>query len=55
MKLSRITISGEEAVISIFAKGDSFAEAVAFTGKPFPATATAVATPALSASQQRTW
>ena len=42
VKLSRITISGEEAVISIFAKGDSFAEAVAFTGKPFPATATAV-------------
>jgi CRP-like cAMP-binding protein len=42
VKLSRITFAGDEAVIHVFAKGDSFAEAVAFTGKPYPATAQAV-------------
>ena len=42
LKLFRITLSGEEAVIHVFAKGDSFAEAVAFTGKTYPATAQAV-------------
>src|SRR5271165_2310261 len=42
VKLSRITLAGEEAVIHVFTKGDSFAEAVAFTGKAYPATAQAV-------------
>jgi CRP-like cAMP-binding protein len=42
VKLFRITMAGEEAVIHVFTKGDSFAEAVAFTGKPYPATAQAV-------------
>jgi CRP-like cAMP-binding protein len=42
VKLYRITMSGEEAVISLFTKGDSFAEAVAFTGQPYPATAETV-------------
>src|SRR5262245_53371170 len=42
MKLYRITISGEETVIHILTKGDSFAEAVAFTGARYPATAEAV-------------
>jgi CRP-like cAMP-binding protein len=42
VKLSRVTFAGDEAVIHVFAKGDSFAEAVAFTGKPYPATAQAV-------------
>ena len=42
VKLYRITLSGEEAVISLFTKGDSFAEAVAFTGQPYPATAETV-------------
>jgi CRP-like cAMP-binding protein len=42
VKLSRITFAGDEAVIHVFAKGDSFAEAVAFTGKSYPATAQAV-------------
>lgn len=42
LKLFRITLSGEEAVIHVFTKGDSFAEAVAFTGKTYPATAQAV-------------
>jgi len=42
VKLYRITMSGEEAVISLFGKGDSFAEAVAFTGQPYPATAETV-------------
>ena len=42
VKLSRVTFAGEEAVIHVFATGDSFAEAVAFTGKPYPATAQAV-------------
>jgi CRP-like cAMP-binding protein len=42
VKLSRVTFAGDEAVIHVFTKGDSFAEAVAFTGKPYPATAQAV-------------
>jgi CRP-like cAMP-binding protein len=42
VKLSRITFAGDEAVIHVFAKGDSLAEAVAFTGRPYPATAQAV-------------
>jgi CRP-like cAMP-binding protein len=42
VKLSRVTFAGDEAVIHVFSKGDSFAEAVAFTGKAYPATAQAV-------------
>ena len=42
IKLYRITLSGEETVIHILTKGDSFAEAVAFTGVRYPATAEAV-------------
>src|SRR5262245_53270867 len=42
VKLYRITLSGDETVIHILTKGDSFAEAVAFTGARYPATAEAV-------------
>ncbi|HEY4774688.1 MAG TPA: Crp/Fnr family transcriptional regulator [Xanthobacteraceae bacterium] len=42
VKLYRVTLSGEETVIHILTKGDSFAEAVAFTGVRYPATAEAV-------------
>ena len=42
VKLYRITIAGDETVIHILTKGDSFAEAVAFTGTRFPASAQAV-------------
>jgi CRP-like cAMP-binding protein len=42
VKLYRITLAGDEAVIYVFAKGDSFAEAVAFTGQPYPASAETV-------------
>lgn len=42
VKLYRITLSGEEAVISLFGKGDGFAEAVALTGQVYPATAETV-------------
>ncbi len=42
VKLYRITLSGEETVIHVLTKGDSFAEAVAFTGASYPATAEAV-------------
>jgi CRP-like cAMP-binding protein len=42
IKLYRINVSGEETVIHILTKGDSFAEAVAFTGVRFPATAETV-------------
>ena len=38
----RLNSSGEEAVIHVFTKGDSFAEAAALTGARFPATAEAV-------------
>ena len=42
VNLYRVTLSGEETVIHILTKGDSFAEAVAFTGVRYPATAEAV-------------
>jgi CRP-like cAMP-binding protein len=42
LKLYRITPSGGEAVINTLTKGDSFAEAVAFTGTVYPACAEAV-------------
>lgn len=42
MKLYRITPSGDETVIHTLTNGDSFAEAVAFTGSRYPATAEAV-------------
>ena len=42
VKLYRITQAGEETVIHTLTKGDSFAEAVAFTGNRYPATAEAV-------------
>lgn len=42
MKLYRITMSGEETVIHILTKGESFAEAIAFTGGRYATTAEAV-------------
>lgn len=42
VKLYRITQAGEETVIHTMTRGDSFAEAVAFTGSRYPATAEAV-------------
>ena len=42
VKLYRITASGDETVIHVLQKGESFAEAVAFTGNRYPATAEAV-------------
>jgi CRP-like cAMP-binding protein len=42
IKLYRLTFSGDEAVILVLTKGGSFAEAVAFTGDVYPATAEAV-------------
>ena len=42
VKLFRITPSGDETVIHILTKGESFAEAVSFTGNRYPATAEAV-------------
>jgi len=42
VKLYRITLAGDETVIHILTKADSFAEAVAFTGARYPATAEAV-------------
>lgn len=42
VKLYRIALSGDETVIHILTKSDSFAEAVAFTGARYPATAQAV-------------
>ena len=41
IKLYRTALSGDETVIHILTKGDSFAEAVAFAGARFPATAEA--------------
>jgi CRP-like cAMP-binding protein len=41
IKLYRITPAGDEAVLHILTKGESFAEAVAFTGGRYPATASA--------------
>lgn len=42
VKLYRITPAGDEAVIHTVTKGESFAEAVAFVGGRYPATAEAV-------------
>jgi CRP-like cAMP-binding protein len=42
VKLYRLTPSGDETVIHILTKGESFAEAVAFTGNRYPASAEAV-------------
>lgn len=42
VKLSRLKPNGAEVVIGVFARGDSFAEAPAVTGAPYPVTATAV-------------
>jgi CRP-like cAMP-binding protein len=42
VKLYRMTIAGDEAVIQVFTKGDSFAEAAALTGDPYLATAETV-------------
>lgn len=42
IRLYHITASGKEAVIYVFTKGESFAEAVAFTGQAYPASADAV-------------
>lgn len=42
IKLYRITPAGDEAVLNVLAKGESFAEAVAFTSGRYPATACAV-------------
>ena len=42
IKLYRITIAGEEAIIHLLTRGESFAEAVAFTGSRYPAAAEAV-------------
>jgi len=37
MKIFRLTPSGEEAVVGVFTRGQSFAEAAAFTGGVYPA------------------
>ncbi len=42
IKLYRIAVSGEETVLHVLGRGDSFAEAVAFTNGRYPATAEAV-------------
>ncbi len=42
IKLYRLTFAGDEAVILVLTKGGSLAEAVAFTGNRYPATAEAV-------------
>jgi CRP-like cAMP-binding protein len=41
IKLYRITVAGDEAVINVLAKGDSFAESAAFTGQSYLHTAEA--------------
>ena len=41
IKLYRITPAGDEAVLNVFAKSESFAEAVAFTSGRYPAAASA--------------
>lgn len=41
IKLYRITPAGDEAILYVLTKGESFAEAVAFTGDHYPATAEA--------------
>lgn len=42
IKLYRISPNGSEAVVGIFTKAESFAEAVALRGQPYPVTAEAV-------------
>lgn len=42
VKVYRLTPSGSEAVVAVFTKGQSFAEAAAFVGGRFPASAEAV-------------
>ena len=42
IKLYRITLSGEEAVIDLLTKGESFSEGAALTGSPYPSNAEAV-------------
>lgn len=42
IKLYRITPAGDEAVLHVFAEGQSFAEAVTFTAGQYPAMASAV-------------
>ena len=41
VKLYRVTPSGNEAVVSIFARGESFGEAVALRNLPYPVSAEA--------------
>lgn len=45
IKLYRVTPAGDEAVLNVLTRGESFAEAVTFTSGRYPATASAV-TPA---------
>lgn len=42
VKLYRITPNGGEAIVSVFTKGQSFGEAVALRGAPYPVSAEAV-------------
>lgn len=42
IKLFRVTPAGDEAVLNVLSKGESFGEAVALTGGRYPATACAV-------------
>ena len=42
IKVYRITSAGEEAIVGTFTRGQTFAEAAAFTGGQFPASAEAV-------------
>ncbi|WP_333834407.1 Crp/Fnr family transcriptional regulator [Rubrimonas sp.] len=41
IKLYRVTASGEEAVVHVFSRGQSFAEAPAFDPQPYPVSAAA--------------
>ncbi len=41
IKLYRVTPSGNEAVVSVFTRGESFGEAVALRNKPYPVSAEA--------------
>jgi CRP-like cAMP-binding protein len=42
IKLYRVTVAGDESVINVLARGDSFAESAAFTGQAYLHTAEAV-------------
>ncbi len=42
VKLFRLTPAGDEAIVAIFTRGQSFAEAAVFAGKTFPVSAEAV-------------